>query len=277
MTYALISTLSFSLYGLIGRVLVVDSDNPKAFAAVYNFIAGFFVLGFFLVDRFEWQPVPVSILLLTGLMVFTYGIFNRTEYVAKKYMEASLFTIVAKLATLFTVILSIVLLGESVTVEKVIATFLILGANFLLFYRNGNFRLTKGLKYALIMSFFLALSWTIDKKAAVYWPLPLYAFLAYAPPNIFVMYFPRIPIKTLVGEFRRTSWKVTLLAAMSAVGYYFLIKGFTVGEASKVVLINATNSLITIILAIIILKERKDVPLKILAGLLAFAGVLLLK
>jgi len=276
LAYTIISTLSFSFYGLLGRILVVESDEPRAFSAVYNFLAGFFVLGFLLVDKFQWKPIPLSILVLTVAMIFTYGIFNRTEYIAKKYMEASLFTIVAKLATIFAFLFSIIFLREAVTPNKVVAAFLILGANFILFFRNG-IRITKGLKYALIMSFFLGLGWTIDKVATPYWSLPIYAFMGYVLANVFVIFFPTVPMFTVVKEFKRTNWKVALLSAMSASGYYFLIKAFTLGEASRVVLINSTSSLITIMLAIVILKERKSIPLKILAGVFALIGIFLLK
>lgn len=275
--YTLVSTLCFSFYGLLGRVLVVDSEEPKAFSAVYNFLAGFFVLFFLLFDKFSWKPIPLPIILLTITMVFTYGIFNRTEYVAKKHMELSLFNIVAKLAALLTFLLSVLLLKESLTVNKIIAALLILGANFIVFYKKEGIKIDKGIKYALIMSFFLGVSWTIDKVAAPYWSLPIYAFMGYALANIFVIYFPTIPLSTMVKEFKRTNWKIALLAAMASSGYYFLIKAFTAGEASKVILINSTNTFITIILAIIILKERKDASLKILAGILALVGVFLLK
>lgn len=274
---AVISTLCFTFYGLLGRILIIDSKEPRAFSAVYNFLSGFFVLAFFAIDRFEWRPIPPFILFLTVLMIFAYGIFNRTEYTAKKYMEISLFTVVAKIATICTFALSIIFLGESISIKKLVAAFVILSANIMVFYRKGGLRLNKGLRYALIMSFFLGIAWTIDKKAASYWPLPLYAFMGYAISNIFVLFMPTVPLSSLVEEFKRTSWKVVLLAGMASSGYYFLIKAFTLGEASKIILINSTNSLITIILAIIFLKERKSIPLKIAAGILAFSGVLLLK
>lgn len=276
-TLAVISALCFTFYGLLGRILVVDSKEPKAFSAVYNFLSGFFVLGFFLIDKFSWHSIPPVILLLTVVMIFVYGIFNRTEYLAKKHMEASLFTTVAKLATLYTFILSIVFLGESVNLHKLVAAILILGANVLIIYRQGKVHIDKGFQYALIMSAFLGIGWTIDKVAAPYWPLPLYAFMGYVFANVFVIFFPAIPVSTLIGEFKRTSWKVILLALMASSGYYFLLKAFAVGEASRVILINSTNSLATILLAIIFLKERKHIPVKIIAGILAFIGIILLR
>ncbi len=273
---ALASTLVFLIYDLLSRVLVVKSDDPRAFSALYNFAAGFFSLGLFLIDRFQWHKIPLSIWLLTVAMIVVYGIFNRTEYAAKKHIEASLFAVVGKGASVVAFFASIIFLSESVTWQKLVAAFLIFFANYMVIHRQKSGGFTKGLPYALVMIISLGIGWTIDKKASPYFPLPLYAFLGYTIANVFVIFFPTIPLRTYKKELQKAGWKLWVLSAVAAVGYYLLLKAFSYGEASKVILIFSTRTIVTIILAILLLKEKSDIPKKLFAGALTVIAVTLL-
>lgn len=275
--YAGVSALLFAFYGILSRVLVIKSDNPKALSAVYNFLAGFFVLGFFFIDKYPWQPVSAPYWLLLALMIFVYGIFNRTEFMAKKYMDASSYAVIGKLPAAIAFILAIFVLKEPLTIQKIFAAVLIFSGMVIVSLNQKGVHFGRGLKYALVMSFSLGIGWTIDKVAAPHFPLPIYAFLGYAAANIFVVFFPTIPLKVLWQEFKKANWKVAVLSLMASSGYLFLLKAFTLGEASKIVLINATNVFITILLALVFLKgERENLPQKLISACLVFLGVILL-
>lgn len=273
----LLSISFFVCYSLLSRALAIKSDNPRAFAVVYNFFCSLIFLGLWLLGDRAFKSIDSQILFLTFIATVLWGVFSWVEYYAKKNVEESLLTIITKVAELTTFMAAILFLGEMITSKKILAATLILGANVCLFYKKKGGIKGRGLIYALITAIFLGLSWTMDKKISVFYPTSLYVLLVTSIPTLYIMTIPPLPIKAVKKEFRRTSWKVILLAFFSSLGYYFLVKSFAFGEASRIILVFSTRSIFTIIAAIIFLKERTDIPKKIIAGAAVTAGILLLK
>ncbi|MEK7595030.1 MAG: DMT family transporter [Patescibacteria group bacterium] len=274
---ALISSILFSLNSILGRSLAVKSEDPRAFAFVYNAIAAGFALVFLVFEQTKFTPLPMWVIILSALNMVTYGIFNRYEFFARKYVEASTYTILTKFIPIVTFTIAILFLGESLTFPKIIAAFLIVGGNILAVFKGRKLAVQKGIKYALIVILSLGVAWSFDKRLSSFYPLAFYAFLTYAIPNVFLYLFPRLAVKGLLKEVKISNWKIILLAFVNVSAYYFLIKAFSYGEASRVVLITSTSTILTVVIGIVFLKERSNVVRKVIAALLVTIGALLLK
>lgn len=275
--FALIAAFFGVIYNILGRILSIDSENPRAFSVVYNTLAGIIVLFILFVDPGKWQVPPLQIIFLTLVGIVFYGFFNRTEFYSKKYINASTSAIIGKLAPVITFIASILFLKESINFEKIIAAILILGGTIIATYDPKNVNLKKGLNYTIIMCVSLGLAWTVDKVASSYYPLAIYAFITYLIPNIFVIFFPTLSFQSLRKEFKHANWKVVLLATVNVCLYYSLIKAFQYGEASKIMLVYSISGIFIILIGVVFLKERENLLKKLLAGAIVFIGVLLLK
>lgn len=274
---ALLSTFFFTFYDILARVLSVKSRNPRAFSVVYNSFCALIVVGLSLLEKPSFNRISSLVIFLTFIATVLWGIFNRVEFYAHKYMEVSLRTIVGKVAPLTTFLATALFLGEAVTTKKILAAILILGSTVFVLYKKDGKIGREGLMYTLATSVSLGLAWTMDKKVSVFYPTSFYVLLGYSIPTLYVWAIPPLPFKVIKEEFRSASWKIVLLAAINVLGYYSLMKAFAYGEASKTTLIVSTHSIFIILAGIILLKERSDVTKKLLAGVVATAGVLLLK
>ncbi|TSC88159.1 MAG: Uncharacterized protein G01um101416_182 [Microgenomates group bacterium Gr01-1014_16] len=267
----------FSLNSLLGRVLAVKSQNPRAFAFVYNLFGALFALGLWFLHPQPISNVPPLAWQLLVLSIILYGVFNRFEFYARKHVESSTLSILTKFIPVITFTLSIVIWKETVTLNKLLAAALIIGGTMAAVYKKGRIEFNQGLKYAAIIIVSLGLAWTVDKKASSYFPLALYAFATYLPPNIFLLPFPFLKWSQIVTEIKLANWKIAFLAFVNMTAYYTLISAFQYGEASKVVLITSTSTILTVIAGITLLKERENISRKIVAALIVVIGALLLK
>lgn len=119
------------------RVLAIKSKDPRAFSFNFNIIAAIIASLLFIPQVIgQNYEISINLFLLIGLASLLYGIFERTQFFARKYIEASTFSILSRLSPIVTFITSIVLLSESFTLKKLAGATLIIGANLLLTYKR---------------------------------------------------------------------------------------------------------------------------------------------
>lgn len=275
--FALSAAFLFAANSILGRVLATKSDNPRAFALIYNTIGGIFVLSFFLFDHSQFSGINWQVILLLVINTCLYGIFNRFEFYARKNNKASTYTVLSEFTTVVTFVLSILFLRESFTLNKIFALLIIISGNVLALITKKGIKFSSGIKYALLTTISLGTALTVDKKISGNFPLPLYAFFAYFPPNIFLYFFPKLKFSDIKKELHLASYKIFILSAVNVCAYFMLIKSYSYGEASKVILLISTSTILSVLSGIFILKEKDRFWQKILAALLVTAGVLLLK
>ncbi|OGK12185.1 hypothetical protein A3C98_04390 [Candidatus Roizmanbacteria bacterium RIFCSPHIGHO2_02_FULL_37_15] len=276
-SYAILATFCFTSYDLISRILSLKSINPRVFSVIFCTLVSLFaiVLFFFAPTYPEKMNRFIFILGIVGLLI--WAIFGRLEYYVHKMVEASTLTIVIRLAYVITFLGSLILLNEHITLKKILAVIVIFIANILIIKPTGRKKLDTGIFYALLLAFFLGIGWMIDKIVSNHWGVSFYVILSFLSPAVLNALIPPIKKKEFISEIRNTSWHIILLALLNTLGYYFLLKAFALGEASRVILVTSMAQIMTIVLGIWLLKERDNALRKILAGLLAFGGILLLR
>ena len=101
------------------------------------------------------------------------------------------------------------------------------------------------------------------------------AFLFPAVTNLFIFLRPK------VAQLRyelRVQWKKILLnAVVMDVSFFFLLKGFQLGNVPQVVALTASSTLLTALVGVVVLKEEKHTTLKIIAAVLATLGLILVQ
>jgi len=276
---ALGSTIIFAFYGILSTVLSVKSENPRVFSIAFNLIAGTIALTFSIFEIQDIKPISLGAIFLTLLSIFFYTIFTRNEFFTAKHVNTSTRYLFSPLAPLTTTIVAFFFYNEGFTLFKILGIFLILISNTISFI---NLKSSKGLsKKGFVHLIFtlipLGIAWSIDKTAATNFPIFLYSSIVYISPALINSVFPRTKISEILHEVKNAGWKLFLLALFNVGGYYLLIKAFTLGEASKVSFVQSTEDVLAIILGILILKEKENVLIKITGGLIAFAGIILLR
>lgn len=271
---ALCAAILFTSYGLLSRVLAKDSEDPLALSVVYQLYGALFSVPLFFLEPWKFGITP-QIIFITFLATIFFGIFQGTEFFSRKYLEASRLTVMFQITPVVTFIASILLLHESFSLTKTIATFLIVFGNIVAVQKHGGHITKKGMTFALITVCSLGLAYVADKAVFAFYPLGVYAFITYLFPGMYAFLFVRNPLR-VAKEFKKGSWWLPVLGIISVAGYYLLLKTFQVAEASVAVPVIYISTILTAFGGIFILKEQSNIPQKILGAVFAFIGVILL-
>ncbi len=276
---ALASAFIFTAQELLMRVLAIRTGSPRIFAVVFNLWGAGFALLLFLFERGSfsglWGLSPVQYLFLTSTVIL-YGLYERTQFYARQGTDASTFAIIFRLSTVIGFVGAIVFLQEALSPEKIAGVIFILFASLMLVFRNPKFTMTPALGYAVLCAVFLGLTSVLDKPASEPLPATLYSFVVWCFPIVIVA-FPGITKKDIVREFHIGGWKVALAAFLNVVGYIIYIQALSLAEASRVNPISATSGIFTVAGGMYFLKEHGHMRRKIIAAILAFIGVILLR
>lgn len=275
---ALASTFIFAAQELLMRVLSIKTGSPRVFSTVFNLWGAAFAVLVFAMQKGSLAGLfhlTVWHYLLIASSIVLYGLYERFQFSARQGMDAATFAIVMRLQTVVAFVGAMVFLHEPFTLVKTAGVFLVVAASFLLVYKNPSFTYTPAFGYAILCSLMLGSTGFIDKPASAELPSSLYSFLMWIVPLVIIVY-PGISPRDLKKEFRIGGWKVALAALLNVVGYIIYIDAISLAEASRINPIVATNSVLTVLGGIILLKERDHFWRKILAGAIAFLGVLLL-
>lgn len=282
MTWFLLAAASafiFAALELLMRVLSVKTHSPRIFSLVFNLWGAVFAIMLFIAEGGSFASLAsltLSQYLWIVAAIILYGIYERSQFFARRGMDAATFSIIMKLNTVIGFFGAILVLGEPLTITKVVGVALIIGASLSLVYKNPKFTLSEAFIYTLVCAATLGSTGFVDKPASSPLPATLYSFLVWCFP-LFIIAFPRVSKKEFVRELKIGGWKVALAALLNVVGYIIYIHAVTLAEASRVNPIVATYGILTVIGGIFILKERDHFWRKIAAGIVAFAGVILLK
>lgn len=276
---ALGAAVLFTAFGLLSRVLAVQSKSPLAFSVAFGLAASLLCLPVFFIEPFEFSPVTLGVLVLTILATLLFGLYDTGQFFARKELEASRLTTLFQITPVVTFIGSLIFLSESFSIEKAGAIALIFGGNLVAVYRHGGNITRRGLLFALMTVVSLGFAYVVDKAVFRNYPLGLYMFIVFFGPVIWVYLLHQLrggTIREIIEEAKRGSWKIVVLAFTSVAGYYLVLRTFQITEASVAIPTIFTSTILTALGGIIILKERGNIPQKILGAALVFAGIVLL-
>ena len=277
--YSIIALVTFSGYDLLSRRLGVKSKDPRAFGAVYYFIAALMAPLLLVTEPLFIPTLTVSIAILTAFGLLAWILFGRIEYVTHKYVEASVLTILLRLGPIITFLLSVLFLGESPTAFKLVGLLLTIIASLLVIGipSFSDFKKSKDLRYGVLLAGILGVAWAFDKLLSPVYGVVLFAFLSFMAPSLANAFIPPLSIKSLREELRRASWKMFVLAFLNIVGYGAMIKALIIGDATNVIPIATATPPLVVLGGVLFLKERSDITKKIIATFLVVLAIYLMR
>ncbi len=275
----IIALLLDVLYRIVTRILSVKSNDIRAYTVIFCYLASLIILVYILLfEKENFIIVNSKSLYILSLSCFLYTIFSWFEFRAWRSLEASTMSIFSKITPIVTFIASAFILDESVTPKKIFSALLIIVPIIWVKYEKGTFKWDKGFIYALMCSLSLGLVRIVDKEASNYLSLSIYAFISYIIPGLVLTFVPNfIGLAKMKKEVKSAGWKLAVHSLINVFLFYTLIKALSLGEASKVTIIFSVSSILAVLVAIVVLKEKEKLWVKIIAGVLSFIGVILLK
>ena len=169
---------------------------------------------------------------------------------------------------------SIFFYSEAMTISKLLGAALVLIALTVVGMSQGLTKKTppKALFIGISVSTLLGLGWIFDKMGALYFGVNTYNILVWTVPVVFIL-APHIKVEEIKHEIKVGSWKVVLMAGLNVAGYLLQLKALETGDATRVIPIVQTSTLLAVILGIVLLKEKAHALKKIFAAMIALVGV----
>jgi drug/metabolite transporter (DMT)-like permease len=266
---------SSSIFNFINRYVLKKNADSTSYAWWFEFlrtIIFLIVVILSLRNDFSFDLTHIHLLLLLGIVEFiTVFVYMRMHAVT----DLSLSAIIIQLRTVWIPVLAFLFLGELLKLNEYAGIFLIfLGQIFVVSPRH--FKEDRGIKIAFLASIFTALNTIIMKSALNFYPSEI-ALVAFGLPTVLgYPIFMKEGKKRINGMGKSIGKKIFLAVIFNAMSMYLLTLALTLEDVSKVSAIYQSLTIVTVLLGIIFLGERKLLARKILGALIVVFGMILL-
>ncbi len=218
----------------------------------------------------------LKILILFGISIFFWALTNAFLFTAYKYEEVSVLSPISPLYNIIAFTIAVVFFSAHINNWVIVGFILIICASLLSGFYMTKFKPSKGVVYFLLSLFFEGIAFGLSIPVTKIYSSFIYIATCFTIPgliNFFIFLRPRV--SHLQYEIN-VQWKTIIACAVIVdLVYVFEYAALKIGNVSQVVSLSAATTFLIVISGIIFLKERKNVPIKIIAALLAIAGALL--
>lgn len=274
--YAVVSAVSATIFAIIVRVLLKDKGDPIAFAILVDIAA---LVTLLIVSPFgviEYAIDP-KILLVLILFSFYIALMDVVFIKARKFNEVSDFSIGLQSSVIWVLILGGLFFGESLTLGKILGGTLIVLGNILASFKKKGFRISTGIKYVFLAAFLYASGSFVSKYLLTFFsPIAFQLILFFLAPIWILLYTPN-RFERVYKELKLQGYRVFLAGIFFSIMLFFMVKGFDVGEASKVLPVQQASLIFTVLAGMIFLKERDRVWQKLAATAVVFTGAMFMR
>lgn len=224
-------------------------------------------------------PTDIKVYILLGLSIIFYTIVDRMNTTVRKGIEASTFSIINQLSTVFMIFAGLLFFKEPFILNKFIGAILIVLSNIIIFYkRRSEKKLDKYVLLGIVANLCMTVAIFLDVNISDNFNLPFYASLTLGIPSVLIFIFERIKFSDIKQEFKNGNKKAILITAITwSLSIVAMLRSYQLGNVSIVAPLCALDVILNVIVAYFLLKEKDDVPKKILSACLIILGIVLIK
>ncbi len=276
-TYVALYIIIAVIFNNSYKVATKSSKMHGPLTIVIQIIAGISVLA--LCPLFEFKlPTNIWVYVFLGLVAIFYAITDRVNTTVRSNIEASKFSIINQIYTVFMILFGITLFKEPVVFTKMLGAFLIIFSNILVFYKKGKFKINKYVVLAILANLSLATAMFLDINISKNFNLAIYVSATFLIPAIILFIFERTKISDIKKEFKEGNKKAILITAFSwALMVIFGLKAYQLGQVTIVAPLVAISVILNVLTGYIFLNERDNLVKKIIAAILIIISVVLIK
>lgn len=197
---------------------------------------------------------------------------------AIQLIEASENSILISSSRLWVLFGAFIFLREEFSIQKLIGTVVILISIVIAQWRNKKFVVNEGVLFALLAAFSFAITETISYYILRKFDAPSFAvYTNWLPVIMLLLIHPKSFSKLSFYLKRKNAINISLVSISDVFASLFLFFAYQVGRnASQIAPLMATPTILTVLLSIIILKEKSFMSQKIFGGIFAVVGTILL-
>lgn len=276
--FVVINLITASLLVPLQRLLLRSEETePITFIVVSQLITGAILVPFALAHGFRMPDLSKYGLLILSMFIL-YGVGHYLYAHTLKRVEASVFSTLLNTSTIWVIVLGYLVLHEMLNLSDVLGSAIIMLSVFMLIERKKRkFHVEKSLAMGLLVGLIFGVAasmWIYIGKHSDLLSWTMISF--FGTPLIFFLVKPKI-VKTaksfLSGEI---FVKMLVLGVVWAVDNLASLAAYQRGNVSVIAPLLQTSAILSVIIAIIFLGERRRLRWKIAASVVCFAGVLVL-
>lgn len=259
------------------KVATRNLKNAGALTILLEFIGTVTVL--FAIPFFEMKfPTDPKVYIFLTLAIVFYAINDRLNTTVRSGMEASTFSIIKQLSSVFMIFAGILFFKEEFILNKFIGAILIILSNVLIFYKKESTKPNKYVLLGILANLFYAIALFLDVNISESFNLPIYVAISLGLPTILIALAERIKPKEIINEFKVGNKSAILLTAITW-SYMILaqLRAYQLGNVSIVAPLCALTVISNVIVGYIFLKEKDNLVRKIISAFLIILGIILIK
>jgi len=265
---------------LYNQTFKINTRNMKkagALTVLIEGLAGLIILIFMPLLEIKF-PSDLKVYIFLGIAIIFYAIYDRLATSVRRGIEASTYSIIKQLSTVFMIIAGLVFFKEPFILNKVIGAFLIVISNVLVFYKKDNFKLDKYVLLGIGANIFYTAALFIDVNLSDSFNLPFYVATTLIVPALLIALFERIKPKDIINEFKNGN-KIAIVATAVSWGVmiFFQLRAYQLGKVTVVAPLCSLTVILNVIVAYLFLGEKSSLLKKIIASILIIISVLLIK
>lgn len=223
-------------------------------------------------------PTDIKVYILLGLSIIFYGIADRMNTTVRSGIEASTYSIIHQLSTVFMIFAGLIFFKEPFILNKFIGAILIVFSNILIFYKKGEGKPNKYIILGIIANIFFTVALFLDVNISDNFNLPFYVTLTLGVPAILIIIFERIKLSDIKAEFQNGNKKSILITSVTwSLSIVSQLRAYQLGNASVVAPLCALSVILNVIMGYFLLKERENLVKKIIAALIIILGIILIR
>lgn len=273
MLYLIIAVIFDQTY----KIATKKMKKPGALTVLLEILASILVL--VLCPFFEVKfPTDIKVYLFLGLSIIFYAITDRLNTTVRKGIEASTFSIIKQLSTVFMTFSGFLFFKEPFVSSKFIGAFLIIFSNIIIFYKKGDGKVNKYVALGIVSNLCYTIALFLDVNYSENFNLPFYVMLTLGIPAILIILIERIKLSDLKNEFTKEN-RIPIL--VTSITWSFCIvaqlRAYQLGNVSVVAPLCSLIVIINVIVGYFCLKEKDNLLRKIIAACLIILGIILIK
>lgn len=273
----LISVVGFSVSVLLRRILLSkDKSDPFAYVIIFQGLVGLITGAYALHNGFVLPDLSkywLAILATTVLYAFAHIASANTL----KLVEASVFSVLFATSAIWTVIASLFIFSDSITLMQVAGLLLITVSVGILSNQKNKWKLEKGIYLGLLTGFLFGIAtvgWVYVGRSA---DTASWTALSFLGPSLIVLLVkPKSILKMTHYANKKILMRMLLLATVFGFASLASMQAYKIGNINLIVALQQTGIVLTTLIGIIFLKETSSLWRKILSSVICFVAVLLI-
>lgn len=259
------------------KTIIKNSKNEGTITVLIQFIAGTTSILISPLFKYTFSTDWKVYLTLIIACIF-YSISDRMNTTVRNGIEASTFSIISQLATVFMILAGLLFFKEAFILKKIIGASLIILSNIFIFYKKGNQKVNKYVILGIFSNIAYSIALFIDVNISNNFNLAIYVATTLLVSSLFIIIFEKIKFNDIKKEFNNSNKKLIFITGFSwATMLICQLNAYKLGNITSVAPLCALTVIGNVIVSYIFLKEKNDLFKKIIAAIIIIISVFLIQ